>query len=108
MMEVVNGSGGSPEAALQLTEELFQVAIEDLNETFVAIREGRIEAAKDGRHAVKMLSELSFRVLEERRNVEKFRKNIAGSAGGWGELDLEAARNEIGLRLARLRNARGD
>ena len=100
--------GGAPEEALHLTEQLFQVAVEDLNEALAAIRDGRAEAAKEGKRAVRDLADLSRMVLEERRNVEKLRKQAAGAVGTWGELDLHAARDEIGRRLACLRNARGD
>ncbi|MFE3835573.1 hypothetical protein [Pseudogemmobacter sonorensis] len=97
-----------PEGALKLTEQLFQVAVEDLNEAFEAIRGGRFEAAKEGRRAVRDLHDLTKLVLEERRNVEKLRKQVAGAVGARGELDLDAARDEIGRRLACLRAARGD
>ena len=93
--------------ALNLTEELYQIAVEELNEAFAGIREGRFELAKEGRRAVRDLADLSKALLEERRNVEKLRKELAGD-GGDGSLDLGAARDEIGRRLARLRAARGD
>ncbi|VDC31793.1 hypothetical protein [Pseudogemmobacter humi] len=93
--------------ALDLTEQLYRIAVEELNEAFAGIREGRFELAKDGKRAVRDLADLSKALLEERRNVEKLRKQAAGEAGG-GELDLGAARDEIGRRLACLRAARGD
>ena len=102
------GDDGSPDGALRLTEQLFGIAVADLNDALAAIREGRADAAKEGKRAVQQLADLSVRVLEERRNVEKLRKQTAGAVGTWGELDLDAARDEIGLRLACLRNARGD
>lgn len=45
-------------------------------------------------------------MLSERSRVDKLRKDIAGGVGG-GCLDLDAARTEIGRRLACLRRAGG-
>lgn len=104
--------GGGPaqtaEAALDLTEALYQIAVEELNEAFAGIRAGRFELAKDGKRALRDLADLSKSLLEERKNVEKLRKHLAGSVDSGGELDLGAARDEIGRRLALLRRARGD
>lgn len=94
--------------ALDLTEELFRIALCDLNAALNAIRDGRFEAAKPGKQAVRDLAAMGAQVLEERRHVEKLRRQIAGTAGAFGTLDLGAARDEIGRRLACLRNARGD
>ncbi|NPD15358.1 hypothetical protein HOY34_09120 [Xinfangfangia sp. D13-10-4-6] len=94
--------------ALNLTEELYRIAVEELNEAFAGIRQGRFEMAKEGRRAVRDLADLSKALLEERRNVDKLRKELAGAGAGDGALDLGLARDEIGRRLARLRAARGD
>jgi hypothetical protein len=45
--------------------------------------------------------------MEESKHVEKFEKSLAAAVGSVG-YDLDAARSEIGGRLARLRAARGD
>jgi len=60
-----------PEGALQLTEELFRVAVDDLNAALEAIRVGQFESAKAGKVAVRDLVDVSKQVLEGRRNVEK-------------------------------------
>ncbi|WP_395540232.1 hypothetical protein [Neotabrizicola sp. sgz301269] len=96
------------EDVLAFTEALFRVAQDDLNSALGAIREGRFEAAKAGKVAAHDLAEMGRQVLEGRRNVDKLRKQIAGAVGTWGELDLDQARDEIGRRLACLRDARGD
>lgn len=93
---------------LAFTEELFRIAMSDLNGALMAIREGRYDASKAGKTAIRDLAQMGLQVLEERRNVEKFRKQLAGAVGARGELDLDAARDEIGRRLALLRDARGD
>lgn len=54
------------------------------------------ETAKTVRQAIHLL-------MEERQKLEKYRKNIAGNGGS--ELDLDAARDEIGRRLGCLRRA---
>lgn len=99
---------GATQDALELAEQLFEVAVGDLNDVLRAIRDGRYEAAREGKRAVRDLADLSRMVLEERRNVEKLRKQIAGAVGAGTGLDLDAARDEVGRRLALLRNARGD
>ncbi|MBU2958624.1 permease [Paracoccus sp. 1_MG-2023] len=58
-----------------------------------------MDTAKTVREAVQLL-------MAERNKVEKLRKDIAGGVGG-GSLDLDAARDEIGRRLACLRRAGG-
>lgn len=100
--------GGGAQDALDLTEQLFEIAVTDLNEMLRAIRDGRLDEAREGRRAVRDLVDLSRMVLEERRNVEKLRKQVAGTVGGGEGLDLDAARDEVGRRLALLRDARGD
>ncbi|MBE2274708.1 MAG: hypothetical protein IAE87_00220 [Rhodobacteraceae bacterium] len=97
-----------PQDVLEFTEKLFLVAVEDLNGILEAIRDGRLDLAKDGKRAVRDLAEMGKQVLQERNNVDQLRKRIAGSVGAGGGLDLGAARDEIGRRLACLRHARGD
>ncbi len=97
-----------PDDVLGFTEDLFRLAVSDLNAALAAIRQGRFEAGKAGRVAVRDLAEMGRQVLEERKNVDKLRKQIAGAVGARGELDLDQARDEIGRRLACLRDARGD
>ncbi|WP_265500830.1 permease [Paracoccus beibuensis] len=58
-----------------------------------------METAKTVREAVQLL-------MAERSKVDKLRKDIAGGVGG-GSLDLDAARDEVGRRLACLRRAGG-
>ena len=99
---------GVPRAVLEFTEALFEVAMGDLSSILKELRAGRLDAAKDGKRAVRDLAAMGMQVVEERKNVDKLRKQIAGAVGTAGELDLDAARDEIGRRLACLRAARGD
>ncbi len=67
-----------------------------------AVGDGLKEAvrlARDLRAATQLM-------LEERNRVDKLRKEIGGVGAG-GALDLDAARSEIGRRLACLRRAAG-
>jgi hypothetical protein len=57
------------------------------------------QEARDLRSALEM-------VMGERARVDRFRKQADAVVGG-GALDLDAARDEIGRRLARLRAAGG-
>lgn len=58
-----------------------------------------VETARTVRDAISLL-------MQERNKVDKLRKDIAGGVGG-GSLDLDAARDEVGRRLACLRRAGG-
>ncbi|AXC50144.1 permease [Paracoccus suum] len=68
---------------------------------------GELDDLKD---AVKLAREMrgaTLVMIEERNRIEKLRKDVAGGCGGAGALDLDAAREEIGRRLACLRRAAG-
>lgn len=67
------------------------------------IRDGLKEAVRLARE----LRSATQLMLEERNRIDRFRKEIAGGVGGGGALDLDAARDEIGRRLACLRRAGG-
>ena len=83
--------------------------VADLERDWRAVRAGQdknpdadalakaVKSAKDVRAALDHLN-------QERTKVDKLRKDIAGGVGG-GCLDLGAARDEIGRRLACLRRA---
>ena len=62
------------------------------------------EAMKEAVAAVRDVREATQLLAAERSKVDKLRKDIAGAVGG-GSLDLDAARDEIGRRLACLRRA---
>ena len=93
--------------AIAVAEGLFWACIRDLRghqaelENPGALDPARlkkaVETARTVREAVHLL-------MVERNRVDKFRKDIAGGVGA-GSLDLDAARDEIGRRLACLRRA---
>ena len=90
---------------LAITEEWLREAAEALATTVQAIKAGEFGRVKDSSDCIKTLKVAVNMAIEEGNRVEKLRKQVAGVAGGAGELDFAAARSEIGRRLARLRDA---
>jgi hypothetical protein len=98
-------AGEQPEVdMLAEVETLYRQTAEELIIAVNAIKDGKLDEAKVASSAVRDLRAAYFLVMDERGKVEKLRKQIAGSVGT-GSLDLSAARDEIGRRLARLRDA---
>ncbi len=89
---------------LAQVEQLMRVAAEELVTAVNSVKRGKLEDAKAAMTAVRDLRAAYFVVMDERGKVEKLRKQVAGAVGT-GTLDLSAARDEIGRRLARLRDA---
>lgn len=100
-------SAGEPEALLRATEDLYREVACELAEATRKLRDGELGEVRTAVQAVKDLRAAFQMVMDERTRVDKLRKQVAGVAGGAGELDLAAARDEIGRRLARLRDAGG-
>jgi hypothetical protein len=96
-----------PVDVLATTEEWLREAAEALILTIQSIKAGRFGQIKDVQDCVKGLKLAAHLALDERNRFEKLRKTVAGAVGP-GEFDLDAARVEIGSRLARLRDAGGD
>jgi hypothetical protein len=84
--------------------QLYRFTAEELVIAVNAIKAGNLEEAKAAATAVRDLKSAYFLVMDERGKVEKLRKQVAGAVGT-GSLDLSAARDEIGRRLALLRDA---
>ncbi len=101
----------SAEEALSVAEGLFWSYVKDLERHKSALiedRQGAVDAAelKQAIRTAKDIREAVHLLMAERNRVEKLRKEIAGELGA-GCLDLDAARDEIGRRLACLRRAGG-
>ncbi|MBD3764738.1 MAG: hypothetical protein IE927_08390 [Rhodobacterales bacterium] len=94
---------GTPAALLEATEDLYRTIAEELAEAMRDIRAGRGGDIAAAKKAVRDLRDAFQIVMDERARVEKLRRQVAGVVAG-GELDLDAARDEIGRRLARLRD----
>lgn len=91
---------------VSIADDLFHSFASDLTRLRLRIQAGDGEDIKESAKLVRDLRAATQLVLEERNRVDKLRKEAAGSVGA-GTLDLDAARDEIGRRLARLRHAGG-
>ena len=87
-------------------EQFYESTVGDLLRAVNALKAGEFEASKAMPQTVRDLRLALDLVHSERGRVEKLRKQVAGAVGT-GSLDLHAARDEIGRRLARLRDANG-
>ena len=106
---VAGGDGDdflSADQAIDVAGEIFREVAEELHRLRIDLRSGNVEQAEKTGKAVRDLRVATALVLEERNRVDKLRKDIAGRVGP-GTLDLDAARDEIGRRLACLRRAGG-
>ena len=88
---------------LAACDELFTDTAEELVRVMRQIRAGEFTDVK-ATAALRDLRAAFQLAMEERGKVDKLRKHVAGVVGT-GELDLHAARVEIGRRLACLRDA---
>ena len=105
---VAGGNEGALGAgeAIDVAGEMFREVAEELHRLRIGLRGGSTEDVKDTARLVRDRRAATQLVLEERNRVDKLRKEVAGDVGA-GRLDLAAARDEIGRRLACLRRAGG-
>jgi len=95
---------GAPADLVAFSEHLFLVAAEDLKQAVLSTGQAPTGEGKTVNAALKELRAAFHTVMEERKRLENYRRQ-AGAGAGEPELDLHAARDEIGRRLALLRNA---
>ncbi|WP_017999746.1 hypothetical protein [Paracoccus sp. N5] len=101
------GAGGAPDmSVVEIADGLFWSYAADLDRLRRKITAGETGDLKESGKLVRALRDATQMVLEERNKVDKLRKDAAGQVGA-GALDLVAARDEIGRRLACLRRAGG-
>ena len=106
-MTIQFSQGEEPPADLLAeVEKLYRTTAQELITAVNAIKAGQFDQAGVAAQSVRDLRTAFGWVMDEREKVEKLRKQIAGAVGT-GALDLDAARDEIGRRLARLRDAAG-
>lgn len=86
---------------------LYREAAEQLFTALRAVKKGKIDDVKVAAQAVKDLKQAIDWAMDERNRVDKLRKQIAGTVGS-ADLDFAGARDEIGRRLAVLRDAGRD
>lgn len=91
---------------VEIADGLFRSYADDLHRLRLKIQAGETDDLKESGRLVRDLRAAAHLVLEERSKVDKLRKDAAGNVGA-GTLDLAAARDEIGRRLACLRRAEG-
>lgn len=97
-------SDETPDEVLAVTGDWLREAAEGIAATVQAVRGGDLPRVRDAEAHVRALRAALQLFMDERTRVEKLRKQTAGAVGA-GELDLDAARDEIGRRLAKLRDA---
>ena len=88
----------------EVTESLLRDAAEELARVLKKIRAGQMEEVKATPALTRNVKDAFELVQLERGRFDKLRKQVAGTVGT-RELDFDAARLEIGRRLARLRDA---
>jgi hypothetical protein len=104
-MTIKFSAGEEPPVDLQAeTEQMFRETAEELARAIKKLRDGAYGDAKTATVAVRDLKAAFELVMEERTRVEKLRRHVTGAVGAQA-LNFGAARDEIGKRLARLRDA---
>lgn len=93
-----------PVDLVEVTEGLLREAAEELARALQKIKSGKLEEVKATPALTRNVKDAFELVQEERGRFEKLRKQVAGTVGTRA-LDFHAARDEIGRRLARLRDA---
>ena len=102
----INFSAGEKETVdvLATTEAALVDATEELARLINRIKDGKFQDVKATPDVVKSLHRALEVVVLGKRDVEKLCKQVTGTVGATS-LDFHAARDEIGRRLACLRDA---
>ncbi len=101
------GTGEGPaDEILLIAERHFRRMLERIDLIIVELKESETVAAKEAQAAVRDLSKAVQTIFDERTKFEKLR-NLKAGAVHHVAFDFDAARDEIGRRMARLRAARG-
>ncbi len=106
MTLMFSATGEVPAALLAETEAHYTRAARGLFRVLAEMETGAEADGKATLTAARDLKAALEMVMTERARVDKFRERAEGAVGD-GRLDLHAARDEIGRRLARLRAAGG-
>lgn len=102
----INFSAGDdpPKSFVAEMEELFQDTADELWTVLKDIKDGKTEEVKAVNQIIKELRTAFRQAAEERNRIEELRRKGAGIVHDYA-LDFDAARAEIGRRLACLRDA---
>lgn len=103
--EIRDVESASAEQLLAFSEDMFARAAEALAETVKRLDQAEKLAPKVAVNDASGFAAAFERVMLERDKIGKLRNQIAGTVGRRA-LDMDAARAEIGRRLACLRNGR--
>lgn len=98
--------GAAANDLISQTLQHYDRAVRDFSETLSRIEAGDLTRAKEAVALAKDLKAALQAALDERTRVERLRKTDAGIVHDYA-LDFDAARAEIGRRLACLRDAAG-
>ncbi|MCG6901811.1 MAG: hypothetical protein LJE68_03935 [Rhodobacter sp.] len=101
-----NDNDQSADGCLAVAEDLFEQAVLGMNGLSKRIRREEIVPEKDTRAVAAILNSATFQLMKERDRVAELRRKSAGIVGDYA-IDFDAARAEIGRRLACLREAGG-
>ena len=96
------GEEPDPQRMLEIALQTFERAITALNDRVQALEQGELVEPKELKRLTADAGQAFRTAFDERKKLEEYRKKEAGELRAH-ELDFEAARNEIGRRLARLR-----
>ncbi len=96
----------APNDLLGMAERHLERAALKLSQVIDEVEAGKFEQVTEAKKATDMLLGFVRLLMEERNKVDKLRKSVAGAVGA-GALDFDTARDEIGRRLALLRDAGG-
>ena len=91
---------------LEQALRVFERAAEEVAQAIDRLRRNHAEGPQRTVQAVRELQAALAVLMDERVKVDRLRSEVAGVVGERA-LDLDAARDEIGRRLARLRDAGG-
>lgn len=106
MKMTFSGEEAAPADLVAETEELYREVAGELHAALRGFKQGKAEEVKTAMQAVRDVRIALQMVMDERTKVEKLRKNVAGVVRDYA-IDFDAARDEIGRRLACLREAGG-
>ncbi|MCC6304193.1 MAG: hypothetical protein IT545_03230 [Rhodobacteraceae bacterium] len=95
------GDGGGPLVAE--ADALFARTVRELAAAIARLEAEGPEAAREIGEAVRALGKAMTLAFEERARADRLRRQADGEGHAGPGLDFEAARDEIGRRLARLR-----
>lgn len=93
--------------AFGIAQSLFHQCASDLTRLGDRLSRGETDELKEAMVQARALRAAAQTMMDERNRVDKLRKEVGGGCGGAGSLDLDAARDEVGRRLACLRRAGG-